>query len=246
MPHQINAKFTWPRIAERESAQAGPGLPALRSAPGPATQLTARGGPDGAATEARTLRELCHDLTMPATSIRLLVSAATRESDPDPALRARLRQIADEAGRIADICGHFLDPTRRTGPSDLRMLAAEAAASARSRYPGTIDVAAETVLAAAHPVDVVRILANLLDNACRAAGPEGRVRLAVERGGERARLIVADSGPGFGNGESGQASLGLGIVAALVRRNNGGLQMGASDLGGLAVAVTLPPAVAAR
>jgi K+-sensing histidine kinase KdpD len=51
---------------------------------------------------------------------------------------------------------------------------------------------------------------------------------------------VADSGPGFGNGESGLASLGLGIVAALVRRSNGGLHMGTSDLGGLAVAVTLP------
>jgi signal transduction histidine kinase len=246
MPDQINPKFTWPRIVEHESGQAGPGLPARRSAPGSATQLPARGGPNGATVEVRTLRELCHDLTMPATSIRLLVSAATRESDPDPALRTRLRQIADEAGRIADICGYFLDPTRRTGPSDLRMLAADAADSARSRYPGTIDVVAETVMAAAHPVDVVRILANLLDNACRAAGPEGRIRLAVERGEERARMIVADSGPGFANGDSGQASLGLGIVAALVRRNNGGLRMSPSDLGGLAVAIALPLAVAAR
>lgn len=246
MPYQINTRFTSPRIAERESAQAGAGLPAPRTAPGPATALPARGGPNGATAEVRTLRELCHDLTMPATSIRLLVTAATRESDPDPALRARLRQIADEAGRIADICGHFLDPTRRTGPSDLRMLAADAADSARSRYPGTIDVVAETVMTAAHPVDVVRILVNLLDNACRAAGPDGRVRLGVDRGEERARMIVADSGPGFGNGESGQASLGLGIVAALVRRNNGGLHMGTSDLGGLAVAVTLPLAVYAR
>src|SRR5215469_13069821 len=103
MPDQINPKFTWPRIVEHESGQAGPGLPARRSAPGSATQLPTRGGPNGATVEVRTLRELCHDLTMPATSIRLLVSAATRESDPDPALRTRLRQIADEAGRIADI-----------------------------------------------------------------------------------------------------------------------------------------------
>jgi signal transduction histidine kinase len=240
MPHQINRKFTWPRIVEYESAQAGPGLPAPRGAAGSATQVPVRGLPSGVAVEVRTLRELCHDLTMPATSIRLLVSVATRESDPGPTLRARLRQIADEASRIADICGYVLDPTRRTGPSDLRMLAAEAADSARWRYPGTIDVVAEPVMAAAHPVDVVRILANLLDNACRAAGPEGRVRLAVERGEERALMLVADSGPGFGHGESGQASLGLGIVAALVRRNNGGLDMGTSDLGGLAVAVTLP------
>ena len=236
MPHQINTKITGPQIAEPDSAPPGPGLPVPRGGPGPST----RGGPDGAAVEVRTLRELCHDLTMPATSIRLLVSAATTESDPDPWLRTRLRQIADEAGRIADICGYFLDPTRRTGPSDLRMLAAAAAGSARSRYPVTIDVVTETVMAAAHPVDVVRILANLLDNACRAAGRGGRVRLAVDRGEDLARIVVADSGPGLGNAESGRASLGLGIVAALVRRNNGGLRMGTSDLGGLAATVTLP------
>src|SRR5262245_43382901 len=107
MPHQSNGKFTLPPIVAGERGQAGPGRPDPRSAPGAATGRPARGGPNGAAVEVRTLRELCHDLTMPATSIRLLVSAATRESDPDPALRARLRQIADEAGRIADICGYF-------------------------------------------------------------------------------------------------------------------------------------------
>jgi signal transduction histidine kinase len=240
MPHQINTKFTWPRTSEPESAKGGRGLPGPGSALGPGTYPTARGALDGAAGEVRTLRELCHDLTMPATSIRLLASVAAKESDPDPALKNRLRQIADEAARIADICGYFLDPTRRSGPSDLRILAADAADSARSRYRASIEVVAETVSAAAHPVDVVRILANLLDNACRAAGPEGRVRLVVERDAQRVRLVVADSGQGFGYGEPGRASLGLGIVAALVRRNNGALQMGTSDVGGLAVTVILP------
>ena len=190
----------------------------------------------------RTLRELCHDLTMPAASIRLLAGAAARESDPDPSLQARLRQIVDEAARIADICGYFLDPSRRAGPADLLTLAAEAADSVRSRHRTTIDVTAETAMAAAHPLDVGRILANLLDNACRAAGPDGRVRLVVEGYRDRPRFVVADSGRGFGHGEFGRASLGLGIVAALVRRSDADLRMGTSELGGLAVAVTFPSA----
>jgi signal transduction histidine kinase len=239
MPHQANTKSASPRIDEPERAQAGRGLPAPRHALAPGVNSPARGCQEGAAVE---LRELCHDLTMPAASIRMLATVATKESEPDPSLKTRLRQIADEAGRIADICRYFLDPTCRSGPSDLRTLAADAAESVRSRYRGTIDVVAETVTAAAHPVDVVRILANLLDNACRAAGPEGRVLLVAERDARGARLVVADSGPGFGHGESGRASLGLGIVAALVRRNDGALEMGTSDLGGLAVAVTLPAA----
>jgi hypothetical protein len=242
MQHQITTKSTRPWIDESKSAQADRGLHGPGNALEPGTHSPARGGQDGAAIEVHTLRELCHDLTMPAASIRLLASAAARESDLGPSLKTRLRQIADEADRILDICGYFLDPTRSSGPSDLRTLAADAADSARSRYPGTIQVAAETVTAVAHPVDVVRILANLLDNACRAAGPGGRVRLVVERDGDRARLVVSDSGRGSGHGESGRALLGLDIVAALVRRNDGSLQMATSDMGGLAVAVTLPRA----
>lgn len=241
MPHQINMKSTWPWILEPKRAQAGHGLSAARNDFEPGTNLPASGGPDDA-FEVRTLRELCHDLTMPATSIKLLASVAAKESDPDPSLKIRLRQIADEAGRIADICSYFLDPARKPGPTDLRFLAVDAADSARSRFSVAIDVVADPVTAAAHPVDVARIMANLLDNACRAAGPAGRVRLAVERERGRARLVVADSGRGFGHGEFGQASLGLGIVAALVRRNDGAVQMGTGDLGGLTVTVILPEA----
>lgn len=241
MPHETNTKSTWPWILERGCAQADHGMSAPRNEFEPGTHPPARGGPDGA-FEVRTLRELCHDLTVPATSIRLLASVAAKESDPDPSLKVRLRQIADEAGRIADICSYFLDPARKPGPTDLRLLAVDAADSARSRFSGAVDVVADPVTVAAHPVDIARILANLLDNACRAAGPTGRVRLAVEREGARARLVVADSGRGFGHGEFGQASLGLGIVAALVRRNDGAVQMGTGDLGGLAVTITLPEA----
>ena len=39
---------------------------------------------------------------------------------------------------------------------------------------------------------------NLVDNAVRAAGPDGRVEVAVRREGSRAVLEVSDDGPGFG------------------------------------------------
>ncbi len=204
---------------------------------------------DPGAIDLRTLRELCHDLTVPATSIKLLTHVAAAESDPGPAMLARLRQISDEASRIADICAYFLDqpwdaaaPPADAGAADLHSLVAETADSMRWRYSGVVSVSAEAVTVAAHPVVVVRILTNLLDNACRAAGPGGRVRVTVRRDGEQAKLVIADSGPGFGQAESGKASLGLSIVAAMVRRGGGSLRMGASDLGGIAVTVTLPGA----
>jgi signal transduction histidine kinase len=201
---------------------------------------------DPGAIDLRTLRELCHDLSTPATSIKLLTQVATAESDPGPAMRARLRQISEEASRIADICGYFLDQPADAGArpadaaeADLHILAAEVADSLRWRYSGVITVTAEPVTVAAHPAVVVRILTNLLENACRAAGPGGRVQVMVRQDGEQASLVIADSGPGFGQTESGKASLGLSIVAAMVRRGGGSLRMGVSDLGGIAVTVTL-------
>jgi signal transduction histidine kinase len=204
---------------------------------------------DPGAIDLRTLRELSHDLAVPATAIKLLTQVAAAESDPGPAMRARLRQISDEASRIADICSYFLDqpadagaPPSDEGPADLHLLAAEAADSMRWRYSGVVTVSAEPITVTSHPVVVIRILNNLLDNACRAAGPGGRVQVTVRRDGVQARLLIADSGPGFGQAESGKASLGLSIVAAMVRRGGGSLRMGASDLGGIAVTVTLPGA----
>jgi signal transduction histidine kinase len=193
-----------------------------------------------AEADPRTLRQLCHDLAVPATSIKLLAQVAAAESDPGPAMRARLRQISDEAARIADICGYVLDQPRGEGPAGLDLLAADVADSARWRHEGTIDVVAETVTVAAHPVVVVRILTNLIDNACRAAGPGGRVRLTVTADGDLASLVVADSGPGFGHGEPGRASLGLEIVSAMARRSGGTVRIGPGELGGTAVTVTLP------
>jgi signal transduction histidine kinase len=196
----------------------------------------------GAAVDLRTLRELCHDLTGPATAIKLLAQVAAAESDPGPSMRARLRQMSDEASRISDICGYFLDQPGTADLADLHLLAAEVADSARWRYSTAISVSAEPVTVDAQPVVVTRILTNLLDNACRAAGPRGQVRLTVERDHDWPKLVVADSGPGFGHADSGRASLGLNIVATMVRRCGGSLRMGGSDLGGIAVTVILPSA----
>ena len=128
MPQQIIPNSAWPWIDEPEGAQARDGLSGSRDATGREGLDPARREPDGVASEPRALRELCHDLALPATSIRLLASAAAKESDADPNLQARLQQIADEAARIAEICRYFLDPARDAGPSDLRALAADAAA----------------------------------------------------------------------------------------------------------------------
>jgi signal transduction histidine kinase len=196
--------------------------------------------PAAAPAEMRLLRELCHDLIESAASIKLLAHAAGPDAVANPSLAHRLRMIATEAGRIADICGQVLNRPIRLEPVRLDVLAAEAADSARLRYSGTIEVVSAPVTLNIHPAVVVRILNNLLTNACRAAGRGGQVRLLVTRDADRATLSVADSGDGLGRGKAGRTTLGLEIIGSLVLGCGGTVQMGVSDLGGLCVTIALP------
>jgi signal transduction histidine kinase len=53
------------------------------------------------------------------------------------------------------------------------------------------------VLISAPPEWIDRLAGVLVDNACRYAGPDGQVRIQVRFLGNRASLIVEDSGPGI-------------------------------------------------
>jgi two-component system, OmpR family, sensor kinase len=186
-----------------------------------------------------SLRELCHDLIEPAATIRWLVRAAAANSEED--LNARLEAIASAAAQIAAICDDILDPPRRRPRVRLDKVVAQAVTSARARYTGAIDIVSQPVTACVNASDITRILCNLLANACRAAGPAGRVVVAVGETDGCARLTIADSGHGLAHaGAGGRAGLGLDIVGALALKNGGSVHLGASDLGGLAVTIQVP------
>lgn len=196
---------------------------------------------EGSFTTARTsLDELCHDLIEPTATIRWLVRAAATESGQD--LRDRLGAIAVAASQIAAICENVLDRPQHGAAARLDVLAGDAASSAQVRYAGVIDVVSQPVTALAPAGDIVRILGNLLANACRAAGPAGRVRILVDEADGQARLAIADSGNGLGQptAQGGRTGLGLDIVGALALKYGGSVHLGVSDLGGLAVTVLLP------
>ncbi len=100
--------------------------------------------------------------------------------------------------------------------------------------------------------DLSELLGALLENATKWA--KTRVRVAGERAGGVTRFRVEDDGPGLTEaqirrlGERGVrldetrsgSGIGISIVREIVALNGGTLEFAASDLGGLAVAVTLP------
>lgn len=190
-------------------------------------------------TTGSSLRELCHDLVEPAATIRWLVRAAEAESGEG--LRDRLAAIAAAAGQIAAICDDILDPPRCRPRVRLDQVAAEVVASARARYAGVIDIVSQPVTASIRTGDIIRILCNILANACRAAGPTGRITVEVNEVDGQARLTIADSGHGLAGGAvGGRAGLGFEIIGALALKYDGTVHLGVSDLGGLAVTVRVP------
>ncbi|SNR95075.1 sensor histidine kinase [Pseudomonas segetis] len=100
--------------------------------------------------------------------------------------------------------------------------------------------------------DLLELLGNLLDNACKWA--DSKVQLQLSQGSDGYRLVIEDDGPGI-NAErredvlnrgirldeqvSGHG-LGLGIVRDIVDAWGGDISLGESSLGGLSVCILLP------
>ncbi|WP_435608835.1 sensor histidine kinase [Pseudomonas knackmussii] len=105
--------------------------------------------------------------------------------------------------------------------------------------------------------DLLELLGNLLDNACKWAA--GEVRLRVEKGADNYLLQVDDDGPGIAADQRESVlergtrldeqvaghGLGLGIARDIAEACGGKLLLESSELGGLRVRVVLPRRAAA-
>lgn len=202
--------------------------------PGAAAPVRRR---DGVLSDTDSIDEVAHDLLQPAVTISTLAAVALLNDLP-PAVRACIQHIAAEARLAVDICQGLLD---RPGiePVEIDALAVAVSHSASVRYELTVEVAASPVVVLGDPVKLRRALDNVVENACRAAGADGRVEVHVV-GGDGARIEVHDSGEGFGGGPVGLASLGLGIVRRVVASHRGAVTIGTSPLGGACVRLELP------
>jgi signal transduction histidine kinase len=104
------------------------------------------------------------------------------------------------------------------------------------------------------PGDMNHVFMNLIDNASRAVGDGGTIRVRGERTGDEYVVRVEDSGPGipeairrrvfdpfYTTRAAGEGTgLGLSIAKQVVDAHGGCLEVGESDLGGAAFTVRLP------
>lgn len=207
-----------------------------------------------------TMADVSHQLRTPLAALRLRLELLAQDSDEQVA--GELAGAQDEIRRLSRLVNGLLAVARAenmtAGPVTVAVDAV-----IRSRVTAWRPAAEEQditlTMPALQPVQarvgdgqLEQILDNLLANALDAVPPGGTVAISVLPHGDRARITVADNGPGMTADQKRQAfrrfattsargtGLGLAIVDRLAASNGGSAALSDTAGGGLTVTIDLP------
>lgn len=195
------------------------------------------------------MRGLLHDLGHEMTTLSYLVEALRGDAALPDEATARLEVLALELSRMLDMVISSMPdgPGEAVEAVDLRSLASRVAQLAQVAHDASVALApGPPIRVEASPSLVWRVLANVVDNAARAAAPRGRVEIAVTARERRpdaaagAVIEVTDDGPGFGQGPPGTSAMGLTVAASLLDSCGGRFTVDTPEEGGTRVRITLP------
>jgi signal transduction histidine kinase len=207
-----------------------------------------------------TMADVSHQLRTPLAALRLRLDVLTQDADPDTAEElagaqheiARLSHLVDGLLALARAENVLVEPVSvrvdqviRDRAAAWRPVAEERGVDLRPSGDGPVPA----MFGEGH---LEQILDNLLANALDAVPAGGHVEVSAAVGGDGARVVVSDDGPGmtspqremafrrFVSSTPGGAGLGLAIVHRLVTSNGGSAALSDTPGGGLTVTVTLP------
>ncbi|RAI58667.1 sensor histidine kinase [Roseicella frigidaeris] len=188
------------------------------------------------------LTSLGHDLRTPLTAIRG-AAETLRDSGarlPEATRADLLATVIEEAGRMGRFLSNILDMVRveagaitprreRVDPAEALETAIARAEAGSGRRIGR-DWPERLPHPLLDPALLDQVLANLLDNALKFSGPEGRVRAGARREGAELAIFVEDDGPGippadlprifdpfFRTGRTDRVAAGSGLGLAICR-----------------------------
>lgn len=210
---------------------------------------------------------ISHELAMPFAR---LARRAGELADRHPTLHADIAPLSDELDAMRDQFSALLEIYELEAGADLafecvaiEQVVAEALelyGEAAATEGIALEISVESYMLRLSYWQMVRALANVIDNALRFSPPEGTIRIAGGRHGSEYRLTVSDEGPGVGGrdlagllaalrrGEFGMDTtnrgLGLRLVKAICLRQGIGFALeDAGGDGGTAARFTFPEAL---
>ena len=190
----------------------------------------------------RFLADASHELRTPIAALQATVETLLREQPSRPRRDQLEAEVARGTQRLGRLVDDLLNLARleaneplRSEAVDLTEVSESLVAEARSRTPARIQIAHDgPAIVMGDPDALARALRNLLDNAVRAGGEDGRIRVELERSPARVRATVSDDGPGVPpearerifdgfvrlDGSAG-TGLGLAIARAIAEQHHG-------------------------
>ena len=185
--------------------------------------------------------------------------------------RAAAQEIDQEADRLANLVSGLLDMSRVTAgaletrpetmpASELLMPALQRARGALEPRPILLEIPDDLPPIVVDPVLLSQVLDNLLENVARHTPDDAPVRILASADHGSVTIRVEDGGPGVppdalphifekfyrvpsGRGSARQGTgLGLAVVKGMAEAVGGSVRAARSELGGLAVDITLPVA----
>lgn len=201
-----------------------------------------------------------HELRTPLTAIRGQLEVLARRERPEAAEVRRVTGVAlAEMTRIERLVEDLLTLARLDEEAPLRPVDVPLESFLR-RFGEEPSLGAVTLgelpagTLRADPDGLTQVIRNLLANARRHAGPEGRVELSAVAVGDRLTFRIDDDGPGVPPRErervfdrfyrsevsrdrgSGGSGLGLAIARSIIDQHGGQIWIETSSLGGARVA----------
>ncbi len=217
--------------------------------------------------ERRLVDEASHELRTPLGVLKTEVDLALKGPRSREELEGALRSIAQETERLRRLTQDLLVlarsdrgrlPVHRADvdvSGVIERVAAEFDDRA-GREGVRLRTSGSRVRARVDADRVRQAVENLVDNGLRHAGRGGSVEVRADRDGDRLRIVVVDSGPGFaadvldrafepfaradGGREGDGAGLGLTIVRAVAEAHGGSATARNVEGGGAAVSLELP------
>jgi signal transduction histidine kinase len=179
------------------------------------------------------LEAVLHEIRQPLAAVFALAEVARSRPDLPTDVRHLLDELVQETEEVAAAAGSVVATlTGRglggTGTVDVDEVVRSVFDSYRRTWSGSLrrrGHRAGLLELAGGRTAMRRCLVNIVDNAVRAAGPNGTVTVAVHRGDDAVRILVEDDGPGFGRGPTGRG-LGLVVTRRLLEDMGGRLVIG--------------------